>query len=72
MAPAIAAVAVAMPSSQDIAAGIQGAQRAQIQEQIRASGRLLNVNLEMLAVLSEQGTSSDIGRAVRDAVQSIT
>lgn len=71
VAPALAAMAVALPTAQDISSGIVEAQRAQINQQMRQTSELINVNKQMLEVLSEQGTSGDVGRAVRDAVQSV-
>jgi hypothetical protein len=69
--PAVTAVAAAVPSSQDIAAGIQQAQLSQITAQIRQSAELLNELKVQTEILSEQGTAGDVGRAVRDSIQSI-
>lgn len=69
--PALAAVAVAMPSSQEIAAGITEATMAQVQATMKQNAEILEVNKQQLEVLREQGTADDMGRAVKDGVQSI-
>lgn len=69
--PALAAMAIAMPSSQEIAAGIQQAQLAQVQEQMRQTAEMLAELKIQTQILAEQGTADDTGRAVRDGVQGI-
>lgn len=69
--PAITAMAVAMPSSQSIASGIQEATLAQVRAQLKSTQQTNETLVQMLDVLSEQGTVDDLGRAVRDSVQSL-
>ncbi len=60
-----------MPTSQEIAAGIQQAQLAQVQEQIRQSAEMLSELRIQTDILIEQGTVDDLGRAVKDSIQDI-
>ena len=60
-----------MPTSQDIATGIQEAQLAQVQAQMRQNAEMLNELKVQTEILAEQGTADDMGRAVKTGVQSI-
>ena len=71
MAPALATIASAMPTSQEIAAGIQEAQMAQVQAQMRQTAEMLSELKLQTTILAEQGTADDTGRAVRDSIQGI-
>ena len=66
----MAILATALPSSRDIASGIQEAQLAQIQASLRATQEQIALLEDLVALTAEAGTSDDIGRAVRDNMAS--
>ncbi len=70
VAAEVGVLATAIPSSTDIAQGIQEAQLAQVQAGLRATQEQINLLEDLVILTAEAGTADDIGLSVRDNLAS--
>ena len=69
VAEEVASLGSALPTATDIASGIQEAQLAQTQAALRATQEQITLLKDLVVLTAEAGTALDIGRAVRDSME---